>query len=286
MTNALDGVLERAARDIPPARLATIDSPREAAREFFGISYGRLAALDDAEIEGLASSVTVTISDGTAAGCPTLEVRDRGAGIPADRMRTSILDLAGSNKLDKPYLAGAYGQGGSTTFGFTARGSVIASSADGVTGCATYVRFSILDPRKNKNGRYEYLVDARGDVPSFDVDGRAVRTRNARAAFRLRASAVYGGALSTADGLLGLANAALFDPVLPNALARRTQAAARSRERSRSRARLGGLSRAGADIALHHALGHSAGKARPRRSGSHSLFVARCERHGRWAAAR
>jgi hypothetical protein len=44
MTNALDGVLERAARDIPPARLATIDTPREAAREFFGISTRRSKA--------------------------------------------------------------------------------------------------------------------------------------------------------------------------------------------------------------------------------------------------
>jgi len=252
ITNAIDGVLERAARDVPPERLAAIDSPREASRDLFGIPDGRLASLDDPAIEALASRVTVTISDGTASGRPTLEVSDRGAGISSDRMRTSILDLAGSNKLDKPYLAGAYGQGGSTTFGFTARGSIVASSADGREGAATYVRFSALDPRKNKNGRYEYLVDANGDVPTFDAArvqferGTLVRHFD----FELPR---YTGALATTDGLLGLAGAALFDPVLPITLVDRRK----RRHEPRTVVFAGAartLGRAAAGVALHQSL--------------------------------
>jgi hypothetical protein len=214
ITNAIDGVLERAARDAGSARAATLETPREAARELFGILDGRLAALDDDAIEGLANSVMVTISDGSSAARPTLSVRDRGVGIAGDKMRTSILDLAGSNKLDKPYLAGAYGQGGSTTFGFTARGSIVASSPNGVDGAATFVRYSSLDPRKNKNGRYEYLVDRDGAVPRFNAAavgferGTLVRHFDFELPRHL-------GAIATADGLLGLASAALFDPVLP-----------------------------------------------------------------------
>jgi hypothetical protein len=69
----------------------------------------------------------------------------------------------------------------------------------------------------------------------------------------------YGGALSTSDGLLRLANAALFDPVLPMQL--RDERKRRREPRSvvfAGAAR--GLSRAGADIALHHALGIPLGK--------------------------
>jgi hypothetical protein len=53
--------------------------------------------------------------------------------------------LAGSNKIAKPYLAGAYGQGGSTTFAFSPDATVIASaSADSPVG-VTFVRFRELD---------------------------------------------------------------------------------------------------------------------------------------------
>ncbi len=220
ITNAIDGVLERAAREGDPRVRKSLDSPGDAAGAFFAIADGRLASLDDTEIERLAAAVTVTIADGSTIDRPTLEVRDLGVGIDPATMRRSILDLAGSNKLDKPYLAGAYGQGGSTTFGFTASGSTVASSADGEVGSVTYVRFRALDPRKNKNGRYEYLVDPAGEVPRFD----AAATRFERGTlvrhfdFELPRHA---GELDAPNGLLGLVSGALFDPVLPVRLVER-----------------------------------------------------------------
>jgi hypothetical protein len=81
---------------------------------------------------------------------PLLAVRDRGMGIAPDAMPATILNLAGSNKIAKPYLAGAYGQGGSTTFAFSPDGTVIAAAtADSPVG-VTFVRFRELDARTNK----------------------------------------------------------------------------------------------------------------------------------------
>lgn len=220
ITNAIDGVLERAARESDSRLVKSLDSPREAARDLFAIGDGRLASLEDTNIARLAAAVTITITDGSATDRPTLEVRDRGVGIAPETMRSSILDLAGSNKLDKPYLAGAYGQGGSTTFGFTASGSIVASSADGRFGSATYVRYRALDPRKNKNGRYEYLVDADGKPPHFRAAAATFERGTLVRHFDFELPR-HAGALDASSGLLGLVSGALFDPVLPIRLVER-----------------------------------------------------------------
>ena len=47
---------------------------------------------------------------------PTIEVRDRGLGIHPDDFSGTILALGQSDKGQKPYLIGMYGQGGSSTF--------------------------------------------------------------------------------------------------------------------------------------------------------------------------
>jgi hypothetical protein len=258
ITNAIDGVLERAARDAGAEGVAELDTPRDAARELFGIPDGRLASLDDDAVAALAERVTIALSDGTTSARPTLTVRDRGVGIAAEKMRTSILDLAGSNKLDKPYLAGAYGQGGSTTFGFTDRGSIVASSPDGARGAATFVRYRSLDPRTNKNGRYEYLVDPEGNVPAFDATAAAFERGTLVRHFDYELPR-HSGALATPDGLLGLASAALFDPVLP---VRLVDERARRRE-PRGIVFAGAarrLSRSTADVELHQTLGIPFGK--------------------------
>jgi hypothetical protein len=158
ITNALDAVIDEAARHAPAALVAELDSPRAAVAALFGIPEGRVVHCSAEAQAELAGAVTVRIGDGSSVGRPLLDVRDHGTGIAPDAMPATILNLAGSNKIAKPYLAGAYGQGGSTSFAFSPDGAVIASAtADSPVG-VTFVRFRELDARTNKNGRYEYLV--------------------------------------------------------------------------------------------------------------------------------
>jgi hypothetical protein len=84
-----------------------LDSPRAAVSALFGIPEGRVVHCSAEAQAELAGAVTVRIGDGISVARPLLDVRDRGTGIAPDAMPATILNLAGSNKIAKPYLAGA-----------------------------------------------------------------------------------------------------------------------------------------------------------------------------------
>src|SRR5664279_1421198 len=131
-------------------------------------------------------------------------------------MPATTLNLAGSNKIAKPYLAGAYGQGGSTTFAFSPDGTIVASATDESDVGITFVRYCELDARKNKNGRYEYLSRPGnagvGHIPRSTVTfARGTLVRH----FDYDLGAYAGDARLPERSLLALAQTALFDPVLP-----------------------------------------------------------------------
>src|SRR5664279_2997290 len=216
ITNALDALIDEAARRAPPAVVAELGSPRAAVAALFAIPEGRTIHLAPERQEQLAQDVTVTIGDGTVYARPLLEVRDTGTGLAPEAMPTTILNLAGSNKIAKPYLAGAYGQGGSTTFAFSPDGTIVASATDESDVGITFVRYFELDARKNKNGRYEYLSRPAnagvGRIPRSTVTfARGTLVRH----FDYDLGAYAGDARLPERSLLALAQTALFDPVLP-----------------------------------------------------------------------
>jgi hypothetical protein len=216
ITNALDALIDEAARRAPPTMVAELTSPRAAVAALFAIPEGRTIHLAPERQAQLAREVTVTIGDGTVYARPLLEVRDTGTGLAPEAMPATILNLAGSNKIAKPYLAGAYGQGGSTTFAFSPDGTIVASATDDSDVGITFVRYCELDARKNKNGRYEYLSRPEnagvGRIPRRTVTfARGTLVRH----FDYDLGAYAGDARLPERSLLALAQTALFDPVLP-----------------------------------------------------------------------
>jgi hypothetical protein len=216
ITNALDALIDEAARRAPPPVVAELSSPRAAVAALFAIPEGRTIHLAPERQAQLAREVTVTIGDGTVYARPLLEVRDSGTGLAPEAMPATILNLAGSNKIAKPYLAGAYGQGGSTTFAFSPDGTIVASATDESDVGITFVRYCELDAHKNKNGRYEYLSrpgDAGvGRIPRDAVTfARGTLVRH----FDYDLAAYAGDARLPERSLLALIQTALFDPVLP-----------------------------------------------------------------------
>ena len=109
---------------------------------------------------------------------PTVEIRDKGIGLTPRLVPLTILSLGAENKINKPYLAGAYGQGGSTALSFSPLGCTITSRRhpdlldkdDDDLVAATFVRFNALDLDVNKNGRYEFLVTPDRTVAGIDPD--------------------------------------------------------------------------------------------------------------------
>src|SRR5262249_42311655 len=120
----------------------------------------------------LAEEVTIELLDGGSKTRPQIMIRDRGIGLTGNQIPKTILSLGASNKIDKMYLAGAYGQGGSTTLAFSSDATLFLSrrqvdllpegEEDWVS--VTFARFEELDPETNKNGRYAFLVDGDGHV--------------------------------------------------------------------------------------------------------------------------
>jgi hypothetical protein len=176
VTNAIDAVIERESlRHLGSRpRSAVPASPREAAELWFGVPGGRVSNLSDpAKRQPLADNVVLTLLEDRHRRQPSVMIRDYGVGLTPKLIPSTILSLSGTNKIDKLYLAGAYGQGGSTVLAFSPEGTLFVSrrqpdlidngEADVVA--ITFARYEELDVARNKNGRYSYLVTKNRDIP-------------------------------------------------------------------------------------------------------------------------
>lgn len=210
LTNAIDAVLE-AEHDshsgVPECR-----SPKEAAVAWLAIPASGLSELTPAARRGLAQRVSIHVMPGSGRDARTIEVRDRGVGLRPDQMPHTILSLNESNKMQKHYLAGAYGQGGSSTFA-SAKCTLIASRRVGSDSIGfTVVRYEDLPPEDYKIGRYVYLVVAGGVLPAITADERfAAGTVVKHFGYDL---SDYKSPLGP-NSVYGLLNQVLFDPILP-----------------------------------------------------------------------
>jgi len=142
-----------------------------------------------------------------------IEVRDHGIGITPEDVRRTILSLNESNKLQKHYLVGAYGQGGSSTFAFS-RYSLIACRYADRPLAFTLVKFLDLPAEQFKTGHYVYLVLQDGQLASIEdltaldfPQGTLVRH------FGYDLSG-YPSPLGP-NSLYGSLNTTLFDPIMP-----------------------------------------------------------------------
>jgi len=224
VTNGIDGMLELEAERHPGSLPS---SPRRAAREWFDIPRGGLAELSGKKGEekrrALAENIRIILENSGEAERPTVSITDRGIGQhPADAPAT-LLSLNENNKVNKPYLQGAYGQGAAATYRFarytvilTRREPKLNGDRDDLVGW-TVVWEDPADPAVDKLPVYRYLVDADGEIPVFDPDlledpdWHGVQVRHI--AYSLRGyKAAY---TQPQNGLWALLHSSLFDPVLP-----------------------------------------------------------------------
>ena len=210
LTNGIDAVLEaqyELHNGIPECR-----SPKEAASAWLNVPEGGLSQLTTTQRRALAQQVSVKILAGEGRESRILEIRDTGIGLSPDSMAGTILSLNESNKMQKHYLAGAYGQGGSSSFA-PSKWTLIASRHDGLPIIGfTIVRYQDLPPETYKMGRYVYLT----------LNGKVLETEQPVAVFEPGTLVThFGYDLSPypspvgPNSFYGLLNEVLFDPVLP-----------------------------------------------------------------------
>jgi hypothetical protein len=221
VTNAIDGMLEMKASQQEGSPTPT--DPQTAAHEWFGVPMEGLSGLLDNERFELAENIRVRFEESGVNESPTISVVDRGIGQHPNDFSSSILSLNASNKRGKPFLSGAYGQGGAATLRFADFTIILSRRApDLLQGDQEdSVGWTLIwkddgDIYTDKTHSYKYLTDAAGEIPRFpaneliDPSWYGMHVRHVGYEFRK-----YSKAITQPDGAFLLFNSFLFDPVLP-----------------------------------------------------------------------
>lgn len=210
ITNGIDAILEaehERHHGHPDCR-----SPREAATAWLNVPETGLSELTTRQRQALADRVVIRLLPGEDRDSRTVEVRDRGVGMTPEQMPQTILSLNENNKLQKHYLAGTYGQGGSSTFASSRYTWIASRYGDHPFVGFTLVRFLDLPPEEFKTGHYVYLT-LNGAIPCVELPLGKFETGTIARHYGYDLSS-YGSAVGP-DSLYGLLNQALFDPMLP-----------------------------------------------------------------------
>lgn len=210
VTNGIDAILE--AEHERHGGRPECRTPREAAAAWLNVPENGLSDLTPRQRQQLANRIVVKLQPGADKNSRTVEVRDHGVGLKPDAMPRTILSLNESNKIQKHYLAGTYGQGGSSTFA-SSRYTVIASryGSDPFVGF-TVVQFQNLPSDQYKSGHYVYLT-LNEAMPYVEIPLEEFTTGTIARHYGYDLSD-YASPLGP-NSLYGLLNEVLFDPVLP-----------------------------------------------------------------------
>ncbi len=217
LTNAIDASLElHCLKDSP---LDPPNSPREGLRRWFGAPDGHISSLSEERRQELANQIRVSLAESGHPKKPTILFRDRGLGQHPDDMPSTILGLGSGNKLEKHYLCGAYGQGGSTTYAWCEYSVIVSRREPALLspGQQDEIGWTVVkydNPPGAKNNVYLYLVKPDGSFPRMSLESVGEDfppgTYIAHIAYEL---GKYSGRMT----LVGyrLLNFLLFDPILP-----------------------------------------------------------------------
>jgi len=210
LTNGIDAVLEAEFEKHKGKPVCSY--PKEAATAWLNVSPKGLSEMTPQQRRLLAQRVMIKLLPGESRDSRTVEIRDYGIGLTPAQMPQTILSLNESNKLQKHYLAGTYGQGGSSTY-VVSRYTFIASRYEGYhTLGFTLVRFLDLPPEEYKTGYYTYLtLKSRIPEAEFTSDEFPHGTLVRHFSYDL---SNYSSPVGP-NSVYGLLNQVLFDPVIP-----------------------------------------------------------------------
>jgi hypothetical protein len=240
-------------------------SPRDAATAWLGVEAAGIGETTYEDRRRIAEGLQVILDDSGEKRRPTLIVEDHGIGQHPDDFAKTLLSLNESNKVNKPYTMGTYGQGGSSTLGF-ARATIVISRrhAAALDGKADRVGWTIVqeidDPARMKMPNYSYSVPE-GAAGVFELDPALLPDLEYGTRFIHVAYDLQTWATTYTTGIWQLYNAALFDPIMPFIVGglgaynpeRKKGPQLSTRVITGNAARLGSIDRARGDIELAHA---------------------------------
>jgi hypothetical protein len=204
-------------------------TPREAVRRYF--SLPPLDELPDTAglINGLpprryareiARNIVVQLNWDKQLREWVVVIRDHGIGQPPQRMHKTLLSLGSSDKGDKPYLIGVFGQGGSSAYAASHYSTVVSRRApdllDGYDDGIGWTIVKHIFPKGRRDDYFAYLAaHPDGRVPSFDVAvAEATKFTHGTRFAHIKYDFGGGGAAVTRN-FWQMINHSLFNPILP-----------------------------------------------------------------------
>jgi len=216
VTNSMDAMLELGRAVNVGKDPAT---PGEAARAWCGVPAGGIAAMTGDERRSLGKHIRLTLEESGEGKRPTVVADDDGIGQHPSLFPRTLVSLNEKNKVRKPWTLGTYGQGGSTTLGFS-RAVIIVSRAHPATLAGkpdsigwTIVREEDTDPSVDIMPSYKYLVTGSNEVPEAGPGALPELSYGTRCIHIAYDVPAWSAPFTTE--LWQFMHAALFDPVLP-----------------------------------------------------------------------
>lgn len=166
VTNAIDALIEKEVeRRVLSNNPLKLSSPREAARRLFKVDD--LYWSNRRKGEDHPHNIQLYFENASDTKTTTISVKDIGIGQLGKDFSKTFVGLNSNNKVNKAYLIGTFGQGGSTSFRWcpytlivSRRPKLLKEKNEMIA--FTVVKFDpLLDPTQdvNKAGTYQYLVD-------------------------------------------------------------------------------------------------------------------------------
>jgi hypothetical protein len=229
LVNGMESLIELARlRELleDPTALMPVN-PRDAVMRYFGFpkldQIERLDEEDRKEKTALADKVrknlSITLDHNKKTKEFALTIRDHGMGQVPENMHRTLLSLGRTDKADKPYLIGVFGQGGSSAFSIAKYSIVMARRAKdirkpGEGGGVGWTIVKEIQPKGRRDPYYAYLaVTEDGAAPKID-EARAEKFGHG--AYFCHIAYDFGASESSiARSMYPSLNHVLFNPVLP-----------------------------------------------------------------------
>jgi hypothetical protein len=230
VVNAFESLieLERQKESLANPETTAPTSPRDAVLRYFDLppldeipDFSEMirGIKADHYVRQLAQRILVTLRQQAKGKEYTIVVEDDGIGQRADCVHKTILSLGASDKPDKPYLIGMFGQGGSSAFHacecswlLSRRASALPDHADGGIGWTIIKRFK--PPHKRTFEYWAYLaISPEGHVPS--IPESVGDSLNFKQGLKLGHIGYKFESSDEAFRLYNSLNHLLFNPVLP-----------------------------------------------------------------------
>lgn len=232
LVNGMEAIIElERLRELQKSSTAEMPlSPREAVLRYFGLprldSIPRMEPQDVRQhrqlIDQVRQKLKIMLNFDRKSRQFAVSIRDHGMGQSPSRMHDTLLSLGQSDKADKPYLIGVFGQGGSSAFAASEYSVILSRRAPDLVNAAedgglgwSVVR-QVFPKKYSRASYFAYLAASEdGSVPSVDA-AAADKLQFDQGAQFCHVNYDFAYSESAVTRLLYQAlNHVLFNPILP-----------------------------------------------------------------------